>query len=75
MNKEMNLLDKIRTAFDTEDCCMECLLNEITRLIFEDTSYDEEIKQKMLATINNNKMSDRQKLGFITSLINEHIER
>lgn len=75
MKKEKNLLDKIEEAINTEDCCMECLLIEIVRLINEDTSYDKEVKRQMLETIYFTAMYDKEKVDFIAALVNEYKER
>ncbi len=75
MKKEKNLLDKIAEAINTEECCMECLLEEISKLIYTDNSYDEKIKNELLAIINDDELCDRCKLQCILSLINEYIER
>lgn len=69
MERKKNLLDEIKEAVETEECCMECLLAKILEMIDEDTSCDEELKQALLTIISHGELCNRCKLKRIMAFI------
>lgn len=71
MNVEKNLITLLIDYIEDEYCCNDCFLMKVRELLNADISCDEELKRRLQLTVNDELVSDSDKVATIACFVNE----